>query len=103
MDITIKELKHRLQKEEFIILVDVREPHEHEAFNIGGILMPLGEIPARAEELLPHQNDEIVMYCRSGKRSDTAKHYLTQAGFSNVRNLLGGMLAWQEDDAQSES
>ena len=99
MDIDVQELRRRLEDDEKVILVDVREPHEHEAYSIGGMLIPLGEVPGRAEELLPYQDQEIVVYCRSGKRSDTAKNFLLQSGFSNVRNLLGGMLAWQEDEA----
>ena len=99
MDIDVQELRSRLEDGEKITLVDVREPHEHEAYSIGGILIPLGEIPSRAEELVPYQNEEIVVYCRSGKRSDTAKNFLIQSGFTNVRNLLGGMLEWQENDA----
>lgn len=99
MNITVQELKHRLGEGDKIILIDVREPHEHQEFNIGGKLIPLGSIPSSIEDLLPHQDDEIVMYCRSGQRSGMAQQFLIQAGFKNVLNLEGGMLAFAADSA----
>lgn len=97
-DTTPQELKPRLEeKDPTIHLIDVREPDEHAAFNIGGDLIPLGELPNRLSELADTLTDqEVVVYCRSGRRSAMAKHMLEQAGLSNVRNLQGGMLAWQE-------
>ncbi|MBL7792610.1 MAG: rhodanese-like domain-containing protein [Saprospiraceae bacterium] len=96
MDITVQELKEKMDKGEKFILIDVREPHEHEEFNIGGSLYPLGNIINAIVELEDHKDEEIVVYCRSGRRSDTAKQFMQQAGYQNVRNLLGGMLDWQE-------
>ena len=96
MDITVKELKDKLDKGEHFVLIDVREPYEHEEFNVGGELIPLGNIPASLEDLEDHKEDEIVLYCRSGRRSATAQELMRQAGFKNVRNLEGGMLAWVE-------
>jgi rhodanese-related sulfurtransferase len=98
MNITVQELKRRLSEGDKITLIDVREPHEHQEFNIGGKLIPLGNIPASIEDLLPHQDDEIVMYCRSGQRSGMAQQFLMQAGFKNVLNLEGGMLAYASDN-----
>jgi rhodanese-related sulfurtransferase len=96
MDITVQELKERMDKGEAIHLIDVREPYEHEEFNIGGLLCPLGDVMRAIEEMSEHKAEEIVVYCRSGRRSDTAKQLMQQAGYQNVRNLLGGMLDWQE-------
>lgn len=78
------------------VLIDVREPHEHDEFNIGGQLIPVGSFMAAIPELEAHKNSEVVVYCRSGNRSGMAKQLLVAAGFANARNLLGGMLAWRE-------
>lgn len=97
MDITVEELKRRLDAgEEGIVLIDVREPDERAAFNIGGHFVPLGTLPQRVSELEDHKEDEVVVYCRSGRRSANARNFLLQVGFKHVRNLEGGMLAWQE-------
>jgi rhodanese-related sulfurtransferase len=95
-DITVKELKEKLDKEESFILIDVREPHEHQEFNVGGRLIPVGTLPTQLSQLEGHKDEEIVVYCRSGNRSGMAKQYMEQNGFNKVRNLLGGMLKWQE-------
>ncbi|GAA4317041.1 rhodanese-like domain-containing protein [Compostibacter hankyongensis] len=96
-NITVAELKKRLDKGEDVRLVDVREPYEHEEFNIGGILLPLGDIRAMmVDELEPYKDDELVLYCRSGNRSGQAAMLLETMGFTNVVNLEGGMLKWQE-------
>ncbi len=94
MDIDVKELQQRLANNDEIVLIDVREPHEHQEFNIGGQLIPLGNIPSVVEDLEEHMEDEIVLYCRSGNRSGMAQHFLQQLGFTKVRNLEGGVLAW---------
>lgn len=95
--ITVDEVKQRLDKGEPIHLVDVREPHEHEAFNIGGTLIPLGRFQVLdVDELEPLRDEEIVLYCRSGNRSAQAALMLENMGFEHVKNLEGGMLRWQE-------
>lgn len=94
-DITTTELKQRLENGEKPFIVDVREPHEYEEFNIGALNIPLGSLPQRLDELEAHKDEEIILHCRSGARSGNAKAYLLQQGYPNVRNLLGGMLAWQ--------
>lgn len=94
MDITVQELKNKIDAEEKFVLVDVRESYEHDEFNMGGKLMPLGELPSSMAELSQSKDDEVVVYCRSGKRSGMAQRLLQQAGFRNVRNLEGGVLAW---------
>lgn len=94
-DITTLELKERIDAGEKLNLFDVREVHEYEVFNIGAILIPLGELPGRISELKHLENEEVIIHCRSGARSGQAKMFLEDAGFTNVRNVLGGMLDWQ--------
>jgi rhodanese-related sulfurtransferase len=78
-------------------LVDVREPNENAEFNIGGILHPLGKVrDFDVDELEALKNEEVIVYCRSGNRSGQACMMLETMGFSNVKNLTGGMLAWTE-------
>ena len=96
-NISAAELKKRIDGGENLNIVDVREPHEHEEFNIGGILVPLGEIRAmQVDELEDLKDQEVIVYCRSGGRSGQAAMILETMGFQNVKNLTGGMLAWQE-------
>jgi rhodanese-related sulfurtransferase len=95
MDITIEELKERMDKGEVLHLFDVREEYEFDEFNIGATLIPLGELPNRLDEIEALKNEEILIHCRSGARSGRAKDYLTAEGYTNVRNVLGGMVAWQ--------
>lgn len=100
-NITAEELKQRIDNGESLHIVDVREPHEHEEFNIGGILLPLGEIRAmQVDELEDLKNEEVIVYCRSGGRSGQAAMILETMGFQNVKNLTGGMLNWQEKFAK---
>ncbi len=95
MDITIEELKERMDKGEQLNLIDVREEYEFDEFNIGATLIPLGELPDRLEEIEAWKDQEILIHCRSGARSGRAKEYLISEGYTHVRNVLGGMLAWQ--------
>ena len=95
--IDVKQLKDRIQSNEKLNLVDVREPHEHEEFNIGGILLPLGDIRVGDTESIDQlKNQEVILYCRSGNRSGQAALVLETMGFSNVVNVVGGMLSWKE-------
>lgn len=96
MDITVSELKSKIESGEKFIFLDVREPAEYNEFNIGATLRPLGMIEQTAQEFAEHKNEEIVVHCRSGARSGAAKDYLTAQGYTNVRNVLGGILAWQD-------
>ena len=94
--ITVQELKNRLDAGENIHLVDVREPYENADFNIGGILLPLGDIQNMETDAIDGwKDDEIVLYCRSGNRSGIAAQILEQLGFKNPKNLTGGMVAWR--------
>jgi molybdopterin/thiamine biosynthesis adenylyltransferase/rhodanese-related sulfurtransferase len=93
-DIQVEELKRRLDKGDDIFVLDVREPHEYQICNIGGHLIPLGDLPKRVSEL--DSSREIVAHCRSGARSAKAVEFLRQAGFKKVHNLAGGILAWAD-------
>jgi rhodanese-related sulfurtransferase len=96
-NITVEELKQRLDTGEKLNIVDVREPHENAEFNIGGILLPLGQIQSmQIDELEDLKDKELILYCRSGNRSGQACMFLDAMGFKNTRNLAGGMLAWEE-------
>ena len=100
-NITPDELKKRLDAGETVTLVDVREPHEREEYNIGGIHVPLGDIRAmQTDELEEYKDKELIVYCRSGNRSGQACMILETMGFSNLVNLSGGMLAWQDKFGQ---
>jgi rhodanese-related sulfurtransferase len=95
--ITVEELKMRMDAGEELHLVDVREPHENEDFNIGGILLPLGMIQTmQIDEIEDLKDKEVILYCRSGNRSGQAAMFLDSMGFKDTKNLLGGVLAWQE-------
>jgi rhodanese-related sulfurtransferase len=96
MDITVQELKERIESGEKLNLIDVREDYEYEADNLGGLLIPLGDIMYRIDELEDLRAQEVLIHCRSGKRSETAQKYLQSQGFSNVRNVIGGILAYNE-------
>jgi len=96
-EITVEALKARMDAGEKIHLLDVREPSEYAEFNIGGQLIPLGNIQAMAiDEIEDLRNEEVIIHCRSGKRSATACAFLEQFGFTDTTNVVGGVLAWQE-------
>jgi len=95
--ITPEEVKQRLDAGESLHLVDVRQPDENAEFNIGGVLIPLGRIQSMdTDEIENLKDEEVICYCRSGNRSGQATLILQQMGFTNVKNLTGGMLAWRE-------
>lgn len=95
--ISIEELHHRMNAGEQINLIDVREPYEHEEFNIGGLLHPLGRIMSADVDAIEGLKDtEVIVYCRSGNRSGQAAMMLEAMGFRDVKNLQGGMLAWRQ-------
>ena len=93
-EIRPEELKASLDAGDDVFILDVREPHEYQICNLGGHLIPLGELPARLNEL--DSSREIVAHCRSGVRSAKAVTLLRQAGFAKVKNLAGGILAWAD-------
>lgn len=91
----IKSLKDLMENGENITLIDVRELHEREDFNIGGLHIPMGEIPSNAHQV-PDEG-KVIVYCRSGVRSANVIAFLQQHHeFDNLYNLEGGMVAWQD-------
>ena len=95
--ISAEEVRERLQSGEQLNLVDVREPHENAEFNIGGTLIPLGRIQTmQIEDIENLKDEEVICYCRSGQRSMQAAMMLQTCGFTDVKNLSGGMLGWKE-------
>jgi adenylyltransferase/sulfurtransferase len=92
---TVKELKRRLDAGEDVFVLDVREPYEYQIANIGAKLIPQNDVPKRLEEI--NRNHEIVVHCRSGQRSQRIAEYLAQQGYGKVKNLAGGILAWADE------
>lgn len=96
-EISAKELKERISTNPHLVVVDVREHNELVVCKLENIVhIPLGELPSRVSEL-KDKDAEIVVYCRSGKRSERACQFLTSSGYKNVANLGGGILAWARD------
>jgi sulfur-carrier protein adenylyltransferase/sulfurtransferase len=93
-EISVEELKKKLDNKEDIFILDVREPHEYQICNLNGHLIPLGDLPKRVGEL--DSSREIVAHCKMGGRSAKAVAFLQQAGFKKVSNLTGGITAWAE-------
>ena len=97
-EITVSDLKAKLDRGDPVTIVDVREPYEWGISNLeeyGALLIPMRELPDRLDELDPA--DEIVIQCRSGNRSAHATQYLRSRGYPNVSNLQGGILAWSDE------
>jgi len=95
-DVTVKQLKERLDSEDGVFVIDVREPQEYKICRIpGSTLIPLGDLPHRLHEF--EGRHDIVVHCKSGVRSAKAVKLLREAGFNKVRNLQGGILQWIDD------
>ncbi len=83
-----------------LFLIDVREPYEHDEFNIGGINIPITELPFRTDELKQFGEGDFVLYCQSGNRSGLAQKLLSmQLKIENTIHLKGGVKAWREEYA----
>ena len=95
IDITVQELKVKMENKDDFLLIDVRENWEYEEANIGGKLIPLGQLQGTIDDLDEWMEKEVVVHCKSGARSAAAKEFMIRNGFTNVRNLLGGIMAWQ--------
>ncbi len=93
--ITVKELKRRIDAGEDVQLIDVREPYEYQIAQIGGKLIPQNDVPNRLAEI--DRNREIIVQCRSGARSQRIAEFLVQSGYTKVANLAGGILAWSDE------
>ena len=93
-EMTVEELKAKMDAKDDFFLLDVREPHEYQICNLGAKLIPMGEVQMRQQELDPEKH--IVVHCRSGVRSAKVVDFLRQQGFERVQNLAGGILAWAD-------
>ena len=94
-EISVQELKEKLDSGEDFQLIDVREDFEYETSNLGGKHIPLGGILIEADQV--EKDKPVVLMCRSGKRSSVALYQLEQQGYTNLYNLKGGILAWQAE------
>jgi molybdopterin/thiamine biosynthesis adenylyltransferase/rhodanese-related sulfurtransferase len=94
-EITVGELKGRMENGNKVSVLDVREPHEYEVANIGARLIPLAELPERLVEL--DRDETLAVHCKTGGRSARAVKLLQEAGFQNVYNVKGGIDAWSEE------
>jgi molybdopterin/thiamine biosynthesis adenylyltransferase/rhodanese-related sulfurtransferase len=90
--LSVQELKRRLDAGEDLFILDVREPFEYQIANLGGRLIPQNDVPRRLDEI--DRNREIVVHCKMGGRSQRIAEFLAQSGYSKVSNLAGGILAW---------
>ena len=92
-DTTVEQLKDRIDRQDGVFILDVREPQEYQICRIpGSTLIPLGDLPKRLTEL--EGRDDMVVHCKSGVRSAKAVKLLHEAGFKKASNLRGGILAW---------
>jgi rhodanese-related sulfurtransferase len=95
-EISVDELRERKNAGEELFIVDVREPAEYAEVNMGALLLPLGLVMSgQIESIEDWKDKEVIVHCRSGVRSANACAILQQMGFQNVKNLRGGILAWQ--------
>lgn len=95
-EVTVAELKAKMDANEDFQLVDVRETNEYEYCNIAGsLLIPMGEILNRIDEV--DRNKEVIIHCKSGGRSGSIVNALMARGFNNVVNLRGGIIAWAKE------
>ena len=94
LQISPLELKNKLNSNADVLLIDIREDWEREAYDIGGVHMPMGDLMARLTEI--PKDKEVILYCEKGIRSTIAIQRLEGLGFKNLYNLSGGMKAWKE-------
>jgi adenylyltransferase/sulfurtransferase len=92
--LSVKDLKQRLDSGEDVYILDVREPFEYQIANIGGKLIPQNDVPQRLAEI--PRDREIVVHCKMGGRSQKIAEYLHQSGYPRVTNVSGGIIAWSE-------
>lgn len=94
-EVTVQELKQKLDNNEDFQLIDVREPHEAEIAQIGGKLIPMGEVMDHLDEI--SRTKPVIIHCRSGARSGAIVQALEKQGYTNLYNLKGGILAWANE------
>ncbi|MGZ3764786.1 MAG: rhodanese-like domain-containing protein [Mucilaginibacter sp.] len=97
IDICAAEVILRLQNGENLNLLDVRGEMEYHTFNIGGKNVPLPALQENLDELDWNKTEEIIVICKAGLRSATAKSILELNGYKNIRNLTGGLIAYQKN------
>lgn len=95
-EISVSDYAARRDTDDAPFLLDVREPYEYEITNLGGMLIPLGELEERLDELDAHKGEEVVVHCRTGGRSAEATKLLRERGFE-AKNLAGGVHAWSDE------
>ncbi|MEX2103896.1 MAG: rhodanese-like domain-containing protein [Bacilli bacterium] len=94
VDISPQEVEQKIKKREEVQLIDVREVEEYRVSRVpGSRLIPLGQLDVRHIDI--DRNKEVIVICRSGSRSARACEYLSLLGFSNLKNMTGGMLKWE--------
>lgn len=97
-EISVSDLKKAMDESQDIVLLDVREPHELKICCLKYTHhIPMGDLRFRMDELEPFKEKDIIIYCRSGRRSNMATIFLSELGFKSVRNLKGGVLAWSDE------
>ncbi|MGZ3903098.1 MAG: rhodanese-like domain-containing protein [Bacteroidia bacterium] len=94
-EVTVQELKAMQDKKEDFQLIDVREEYEYDICQIGGELIPMGEVAENIDKI--SKTKKVIIHCRSGKRSASVVQMLEQQGFTNLYNLKGGILAWADE------
>jgi len=93
--LSVKELKAKIDAGQSPVLIDVREPHEYQIANLGARLIPINTVPARLDEI--PRDQPVVIHCKSGGRSQMVCEFLQKSGYTNVANLAGGILAWARE------
>lgn len=97
IEIDVHEVKQLVDSPTEVLLVDCREPSENEYCRIeGSLLIPMNETPNRVNELEPHRENKIVVYCHHGGRSLHVAQWLRIQGFDQVQNMTGGIEAWSQ-------
>lgn len=96
-EITVQQLNRKKLNDESFFLLDVREPFEYQISNIEGTLIPLDQLSGRLDEIEDKKDEEVIVMCRSGSRSAKATKLLQEKGFSNVKNLKGGVNEWARE------
>ena len=94
-EVTVQQLKSMMDNKEDFQLIDVREEYEKDICEIGGELIPMGEVADNMDKI--SKDKKVVVHCRSGKRSASIIQMLEQHGYKNLYNLKGGILAWADE------
>lgn len=96
-EISVQQLKARVDNKEALHLIDVREEWEYQEYNIGAQNIPLSILMMKIEDLEDLKGEEIIIHCKMGGRSSQACMILEQHGFKNVKNVSGGIHSWMEN------